>query len=84
MNIKKNPTIIILAFLIFILAAAFIISGLRGTMTGAISAENCIIECYNNQNCEDNDNCTLDGCAYPGSCAAKCTYIKKQDCTKQK
>jgi len=80
----KKQLIIILSFLGFILVAAFVISGIRGAMTGAVSAENCIIECYSNQNCDDNDNCTLDGCAYPGSCAAKCTYINKQDCSQQK
>lgn len=77
---EKRPLIIFLSFLVFIILAAFLISGIRGTITGAASAENCVIECYNNQNCDDNNYCTLDGCAYPGSCAAKCTYMKKQDC----
>ncbi len=80
MDDRHKPTMAVIYFLVFILVAAFVISGLRGQITGDVTAETCVVECYSNDNCDDEDACTLDGCAYPGSCAAKCTYYKRDSC----
>lgn len=80
MDEKTKPIIFMASFFIFVIAAAFIIGGLKGAITGEVVAEDCFVECSNNSGCDDNNPCTLDGCAYAGSCFSRCTYVLKEDC----
>ncbi len=77
---RKKPLIFMVSFFSFVIIASFIIGGLKGVITGDVVAETCFVECSNNTECDDNDPCTLDGCAYAETCFSRCTYILEDDC----
>lgn len=77
MDERVKAKILVFGFIVFMIAAAFIISKSRDTITGGAVVEGCEVECHNNEDCNDYNEYTLDGCAYPGTCAAKCFHEKK-------
>ena len=77
MDEKLRAKIFIIGFVLFIIAAAFLIGNSREKITGGVVADNCKIECSNNADCDDSNDNTLDGCAYPGSCSSRCFHEDK-------
>jgi len=74
MDERLKAKILVTGFFVFILLAAVLISTSREKITGGVVAENCNIECASNADCDDKDEMTLDGCAYPGSCSSRCFH----------
>ena len=72
--------IVMVCFFVFLISAAFLLSKFKEPLTGNVVAGNCLGECHNNSECEDNDPCTMDGCAYPGTCSSRCIYDVKEGC----
>ena len=77
MDIKQKTRVITFAFILFFVVAAFAISQGKDSITGTVTLETCNIACETNEDCNDWDKNTLDGCAYPGSCSSKCIHEKK-------
>jgi|GEM_PF-3216737 len=74
MDERTKARILVMGFFIFTIMAAMIIGGSREKITGASVAEECKIECSSSADCDDGNDRTMDGCAYPGSCSSKCFY----------
>lgn len=74
MDERDKAKILLFGFVVFVLIAAFAISTTRDKITGGVIVEGCKIECNSNEDCDDGDYNTLDGCVYPGSCASKCFH----------
>ena len=77
MDERLKAKILVIGFFVFIIAAALLISTSKDKITGGVVAENCDIECSSNADCDDSDEQTMDGCAYPGSCSSKCFHEYK-------
>ncbi|MBW2991737.1 hypothetical protein KY345_00785 [Candidatus Woesearchaeota archaeon] len=73
MDDRDKAKLLVFGFLVFIVVAAALISNSREKITGgAVVGEDCEIECTDYTDCDDGDESTLDGCAYPGTCASRC------------
>lgn len=77
MDDRLKSKILIFGFVVFVIIAAFTISTTKEKITGGVVAENCDIECSGNEDCDDSNDNTLDGCAYPGSCSSRCFHEYK-------
>lgn len=72
MDDRTKAKIFVFSFLVFVVIAAAMISNSRENITGGVVAEDCEIECKDHDDCDDRNDATLDGCAYPGTCASRC------------
>ena len=77
MDEKLKAKIFIFGFILFVIIAAFAISTTKEKITGGVVANNCNIECSSNNDCDDSNPDTLDGCAYPKSCSSRCFHEYK-------
>lgn len=78
MDDREKAKLFVFGFVMFIIVAAMMIGGTREQITGrVVIEEGCYIECYDNIDCDDSNENTLDGCAYPGSCSSKCFHETK-------
>lgn len=72
MDDRDKAKLFVFGFIVFVVMAAAFIGNSRENITGGVVAGDCEIECEEYYDCDDNDESTLDGCAYPGTCAARC------------
>jgi hypothetical protein len=74
MDERLKARYLIYGFILFVIISAFLISTSREKITGGVVAEGCEIECSSNEDCDDMNDNTMDGCAYPGSCSSRCFH----------
>lgn len=77
---KRKALLVMVCFFLFLIGVAFFVGTFKGPITGAVVADGCFVQCHNNSECDDHNPCTLDGCAYPSSCGARCVYVEKEGC----
>lgn len=77
MHFKTKSLVIVLAVVVIMIGIGFLV-GKTNSITGAVTAK-CI--CDSDSACNDNNECTVDACLYPDSCAAsRCINTKKAEC----
>ena len=70
---NKNKRLGLIFFFIFLSLNSFLVN-LSASVDSNGNVINGTIDCYNNQNCDDNYDFTFDECINPGIVSSKCNY----------
>jgi len=80
MEHKIKSIIFILAIIMLMFAAAFLINGFNSKITGAAVVSPCSLGCVVDEDCDDNNNCTEDICTTINGCNTVCKNDRITDC----
>ena len=82
MHYKTKSLVTILLAVAITVGLAFTLNSFRNSsITGAVTADECNIECRAPIDCYDNDPCTKDICINPYDCNSRCDNPRIPDCS---
>ncbi len=74
-----NQITTIITLVLVLVIGVVLINSVKDIITGAtIGCEE--VECKNNADCDDENDCTDDACMYPKSCESLCYHSIRKEC----